>query len=246
MRACARLVHAGAILTVAPAPSVEVEVPRLLVVHEDEHLVVVDKPPGQLTQPSPLGSAGTLLDAVERHLRRGRRRPYVGLVHRLDREASGLVVFACTREAAASLSAAVRERTALRRYDVVVRGVPEVDEGRIELPLAHDARTNRASVDRGRGRPAATRWRVVERFSAATLTHIAAWLESGRTHQIRVHFAATLGPIVGDRRYGNPEVEQEERRLLLHASRLVVPHPATGTPMAFVSPLPEEFQDLQR
>jgi 23S rRNA pseudouridine1911/1915/1917 synthase len=248
VRACARPTPAGALLTLAPAarPTAAPPPGGLTVVHEDEHLIVVAKPPGQHTQPTAQGSAGTLLAAVEDHLRRGRRRPYVGLVHRLDRDASGLVVFGCAPAATAALSEAVREHLAERRYEALVRGVPAAAEGRIDLPLRHDARSNRAAVDPAGGRPATTSWRVTERAEAFGLVRLTLWLETGRTHQIRVHLAATLGPIVGDRRYGDPAVEGAERRLYLHATRLVLPHPATGAPVTFDSPLPAEFGERLR
>jgi len=243
VRACARALAAGALLSVAPAPPAAVPDVPLTVVHEDQHLLVADKPPGQHTQPTALGSAGTLLDAVERHRRHGRERPAIGLVHRLDRDASGLVVFGCTPAATAALSAAVRDHLAERRYTALVRGLPATDEGRIDLPLHHDARTNRTTVDPARGRPAATRWQVLERRPGAGLTLVAAWLETGRTHQLRAHLAATIGPIVGDRRYGDPARETGEARLYLHAVRLALPHPATGETVRFDSPLPAAFRE---
>lgn len=246
VRACGRRLSPGARLVIVdvPASVLEAQWPPPKVLFQDEHLIVVDKPAGQTTAATELGDAATLEAAVTKLLRRGRRRPHVGLVHRLDRETSGLLVFGLTTRATAALSAQLREHEIERVYRAVVQSATSEESGTIRLPLLHTRRGNRTVVDSARGRTACTHWRVVRRASARPLLDVAVTLETGRTHQIRVHMAASLGPIVGDRRYG-PEVDfPAEQRLLLHAWRLGLVHPATGERLTLEAALPSEFDTV--
>lgn len=197
----------------------EAALPAFTVVHEDDDVVVVDKPAGLLTAPTPEGDRGNLAALLERQ--RGRR---AFVVHRIDLETSGLLVFAWTEEANRVLSERFRTHDLVREYLVVAAGaVP--DELRV--------------VDRPVGeRRAVTHLSVAERLTGATL--LRARLETGRTHQIRIHLRAVGHPVLGDRRYGAP-TDHDPPRLALHAARLELPHPRTGAPLAFASPWPADL-----
>lgn len=204
-------------------------------VYVDDDLVVVDKQPGILTVPTAKGEAHTLIALVSRHLAKGqkRHRP-VSVVHRLDRETSGLLVFGRSVEIARKLSDEFAARKPEREYATVVAGVIARDEGTIRSHLASDKSLNQRSVGAGRGELAITHWKVVKR--GQDWTRLAVWLETGRRNQIRVHLAELGHPVLGDDRYG-----KGEGRLALHARVLGFTHPTTGKPMRFESPLPVGF-----
>ncbi len=224
-RVASRPVHAGSVLHVASAAAVadaaSAGAPPIL--YEDADLLAIDKPAGMASAPTRLASAGTARDVVTEALRARKRGPArLWVVHRLDAGTSGVLVFAKTRAAAAALSAAFAEGRVEKQYLARVAGAPSAAEGRIELAIAAAGR--RARVD-AKGRPARTDWETVARDGRGTLLRLRP--RTGRMHQLRVHLQAVGHPIVGDRAYGGPAAS----RLMLHAERLVVPHPRTGAPI---------------
>ena len=234
----------------------------LVIVHEDPSLIVLDKPAGMVVHPGAGVQTGTLVHALLHHAPSistvgGEGRP--GIVHRLDKDTSGLLVVAKTESAYLALVEALRARDVSRVYRAIVWGDPGPAEGLIDMPIGRDPSTRtRMAVVRGpSGKQARTRWRVLERFGPATL--VEAKLESGRTHQIRVHFAALKHPVVGDPVYGGRarkslSLRQSERSLAdallrvlrrqaLHAAELELTHPETGERLRFTSALPEDFAE---
>ena len=234
----------------------------LTVVYEDAALLVLDKPAGIVVHPGAGVQSGTLVNALLHHAPElatvgGEGRP--GIVHRLDRDTSGLLVVARTEEAYLALTSALRDRLVKRVYHAIVWGDPGPSEGIIDLPVGRDPKDRkRMAVIRGPGgKLARTRWRVLERYGMATL--IEAKLETGRTHQIRVHLTALRHPVVGDPTYGGRvkkmlSLRQSERsladallRLLkrqaLHAVELEFVHPTTGLTLRFQSEPPSDIRE---
>ncbi|CAM3345660.1 RluA family pseudouridine synthase [Hydrogenibacillus schlegelii] len=246
-RPAERLSGGEAIRVRPPAPRPARPRPNALslrIVYEDAVLAVVDKPPGMSVHPSPGHDDDTLVNALLYHLKAlsgigGELRP--GIVHRLDKDTSGLLVVAKTDRAHLALAAQLQARTMKRTYTAVVCGVPAEEVGLIDLPIG------RHPVDRKRmavvpnGRPARTRYRVVRRFRRHSI--VEASLETGRTHQIRVHFAAIGHPLVGDPVYGRCRFGAMSRQAL-HATRLGFRHPETGAWLEFTSPLPPDLTAL--
>ncbi len=223
------------------------------VVHEDPAVLVVDKAPGVLVQPTPEGDRGTLLDLLGRHLREKsptRKQGYLGLLHRIDRETSGLLLFSRQGAANRVLAEQFRTHTIAREYLALVRGEVVPDTGTISERLARPSPgARRASGEPGgRGRSAVTHFRVLERLGPATLLSVT--LETGRTHQIRIHLAGRGHPVVGDRVYGSPARFPPHPfldafpRQALHAARLGFTHPVTGRQLTFEAPLPADFAAL--
>jgi len=220
---------------------------RLSVLHEDADVIVVEKPAGLLAVPTAEREKDTLLSRVSLYLQhRYRRRPYVGVVHRLDRETSGALVFARTREALRFLQQRFKSHEIEREYVAIVEGRPP-ESGVFDVALTGDGNLRRRSVARPgeRGKRALTRYRVLEALSGASLVSVE--LETGRTHQIRIHFAAAGHPVLGDRVYRSPGLPGPAAappgvgRQMLHARRLGLPHPR-GTGFVRVdSPIPEDF-----
>jgi 23S rRNA pseudouridine1911/1915/1917 synthase len=239
-------------VNLAPQP----EAIPLHVLYEDEDLVVIDKAAGMVVHPAPGNWSGTLVHAL---LGRGggwstsggAARP--GIVHRLDKGTSGLMLAARSEGAHRSLTAQLAARTLKRSYLAIVEGVVRADAGILEGPIARDPKNRlRMAVVEG-GRPARTRYAVVERRAGHTLVRCD--LETGRTHQIRVHLASLGHPVAGDDLYGRrrapsgagrsrpaPEHADEPARPLLHAWRLSFRHPGTGAEMSFEAPPPADFQ----
>ena len=222
------------------------------ILHADADVAVVVKPAGLLTQPTPAREQDTLVSRVSLALARAAaRRPFLAVVHRLDKETSGLVVFATSRRALESLQRQLLDHSLSRLYDAFVEGEVEAPAGSFDRALVGDGvRRRRWVAGPGEaGKPALTHWSVVARFRGAT--HVRATLETGRTHQIRIHFAAAGHPVLGDRVYG----ERRHRgaapgprvpRLALHAAELGFLHPADGRPLRFECPLPPELERLRR
>lgn len=209
----------------------------LEVVHEDEHLVVVVKPAGMLAHPTRGVKRGTLANALSHHLNRGRAegewvRP--GLVHRLDRATSGLMVVAKTRGALARLSEHFHRRLVGKRYLAVLEGTVEEDALVIDAPIGRVAESSPAWGVTGEGKQAETRLRVVERRNGRTLVELEP--VTGRTNQLRVHCAHAGHAVVGDPWYAR----KPYARLCLHAARLAFRHPSTNEPLEFFSPAPSE------
>jgi len=223
-------------LAVTPAPP-PAPAPELRIAYEDEHLLVVDKPAGVVVHPAAGHGSGTLVDALEGRSAGGDPdRP--GIVHRLDRDTSGLLVVARTPQAYDGLRALVRRHALEREYLALVRGRPRSRTGRIEAPIGRDRRDpTRRSLDSDAPKDAVTHFELVELLDDHALLKVR--LETGRTHQIRVHLAAIGLPVVGDPVYGAPEPGL--RRQFLHAARLAFMHPVTGTMVEVVSPLPADL-----
>ena len=216
---------------------------RLSVLHEDANLIVVEKPAGLLSVPTAEKEKDTLLSRVSLYLQhRYRRRPYVGVVHRLDRETSGALVFARTREALRFLQQHFRSHQIEREYLAIVEGDPPAS-GTFEAALSGDGTAVRRGIARPGtpGRHAVTRYRVLERLAGASL--VAVELETGRTHQIRIHFAAAGHPVLGDRVYRPRDAPPPATagRQMLHARRLGIPHPGAAGLIRVESPIPEDF-----
>jgi 23S rRNA pseudouridine1911/1915/1917 synthase len=212
---------------------------RLRIAYEDEHLLVVDKPAGVVVHPAPGHAAGTLVHGLVARGVAGGHPERPGIVHRLDRDTSGLMVVARSAEAHRRLQGLMRRRAVERTYIALVRGRPRSWRGRIEAPIGRDRSDPlRHSLDTDRPRDAITHFEVERLLDDHALLRVR--LETGRTHQIRVHLAAIGLPVVGDRVYGVPEPGLP--RQFLHAARLAFPHPATGERLEVESPLPRELQ----
>ena len=226
------------------------------IVYEDETLVVVNKPAGLVVHPAAGIHSGTLANALAYHFQQlpdsgAGVRP--GIVHRLDRDTSGLLVVAKTEAALEHLSDQFRDRTVFKSYAALVHGRVTVESGRIDQPLARDpSNRTRMAVVRG-GRSALSLYRVRQRFDRFTLLDVE--LKTGRTHQIRVHLAWLKHPVVGDETYGggrdNTIQDAQTRarvrnlgRHFLHAEKLAFTHPQTAKRVEFTSPLPPELSDL--
>lgn len=209
------------------------------VVYEDDHLIVVDKPAGLVVHPAPGNPTGTLSQALAGRSGGGEPgRP--GIVHRLDKDTSGLIVVAKDDRTLRALQAALQRRDVNRQYLALVRGRPRSRSGTIDAPLGRDRRSpEQITVRADSPREAVTHFEVVEQFPEHALLRVN--LETGRTHQIRAHLAAIELPVSGDPSYGVPGDLGLERQFL-HAARLAFTHPATGVPMAFESPLPDDLE----
>ena len=209
------------------------------IIHEDAELLVVQKPPGLLTSTVPKERRPTLLEKVRRHLAETDPRARVGLIHRLDRDASGLLVFSKNANAYRSLKAQFFEHTVLREYAAVVHGAPTPVRDRISSHLVERATGIVYSTrQRGRGELAVTDYELIQTWPDRSLLRVT--LQTGKKHQIRVHLSERGNPIVGDVLYGGKN--DEAPRLLLMARRLTIVHPRTGQSMTFELPLPREFK----
>jgi 23S rRNA pseudouridine1911/1915/1917 synthase len=210
----------------------------LRVAHLDDWLAVIDKPAGLVVHPAPGHRAPTLVDLLDDVVAGGEAaRP--GIVHRLDRDTSGLMLVARGEEAHRRLAAMIKARDVERVYIALVEGRPRSREGTIDAPLGRDHRAPERRAVGGRGaREARTHFRVLEAFAADSLVEVR--LETGRTHQIRAHFAAIGHPVAGDPRYGHAG-RHGLRRQFLHSARLGFAHPFTGQRLGFASELPDDL-----
>ena len=263
----ARLIESGAVSVngvvqiskkqkVAEGDEIEVDIPEpelltaepenipLDIVYEDDDLLVVNKPRGMVVHPAPGNYGGTLVNALMYHCGEnlsainGVLRP--GIVHRIDKDTSGLLAVAKSDRAHECLSAQLAEHSVTRRYTALVYNNFKEDEGTVDAPIGRDSgdRFKRAITDRN-GKRAVTHWRVLERFGRFTL--IEAVLETGRTHQIRVHMSYIKHPLAGDPLYGPKNQPFNVSGQLLHAGVLGFRHPEDGRYMEFTAELPEEF-----
>jgi 23S rRNA pseudouridine1911/1915/1917 synthase len=220
-------------------PGLEPERLELRIAYEDEHLLVADKPAGIVVHPSPGHASGTLVNALLEHEIEGGDPERPGIVHRLDRDTSGLLAVAKSTEAYEALQGLVRARGLERDYLALVKGQPRSRTGRIEAAIGRDRHDpTRRSLDTDAPKEAVTHFELVELLPAYALLRVA--LETGRTHQIRVHLAAIGLPVVGDPVYGVPDPELG--RQFLHATHLGFAHPITGERVDVDSPLPAELQ----
>jgi 23S rRNA pseudouridine1911/1915/1917 synthase len=264
-----RKLAAGARVAVIAPPAEETDVAGedmpLAVVFEDEHLLILDKPAGLVVHPAPGHSSGTLVNALIRHCGAslsgigGVKRP--GIVHRLDKDTSGLIVVAKTDAAHQGLAALFadhgRTGSLVREYRALVWGALDARAGSIDAPLGRSPRNREKMAVVETGREATTHWRVLETLGPASL--IACRLETGRTHQIRVHLAHIGHPLLGDSVYGagfktkatqlSPDARaalETLGRQALHAATLGFEHPITGEPLSFDSEPPDDFLRLLR
>lgn len=224
---------------------------RLTILHEDAETLIIDKPAGLLTQPTQARERDTLLERAGRYLlrKRGVKHPYIGIVHRIDQQTSGTILVVTSPRALRPFQALFREHATERNYLAVVEGVFLTPEGTIDLPLVDNAEGDgRRGVARepGRGAEAVTRYRVVESYgTVASLVSIR--LETGRTHQARVHMAAIDHPVVGDAVYGRrgrAPFPIAFPRQALHASSLGFTHPTTKKEVKAEAPLPADMLGL--
>ncbi len=212
------------------------------VAYEDEHLIVVDKPAGVVVHPGAGHRSGTLVQALAAHGAAGGERWRPGIVHRLDRDTSGLLVVAKSERVHRALERAIRTRAVRREYLALVAGRPDTASGTIDAVLGRDrADRTRVSIQTDRPRAARTHFQVEEELAFATLLRVR--LETGRTHQIRAHMAAIGLPVCGDPRYGGLPCGRRLAlgRQFLHSTRLELPHPEHGEALACASPLPADL-----
>jgi 23S rRNA pseudouridine1911/1915/1917 synthase len=248
-----RRVAVGDILRARPPVAIpSTAVPQAIpldVLYEDEDVIVIDKPAGMVVHPGPSHPSGTLVNALLHHCGDlagigGVLRP--GIVHRLDRGTSGVLIAAKHDQAHFALAEQFREHRVERVYLALARGTPGDDSGRIELPIGRHRRDRkRMSVSTRAARPARTAWTVRRRFPASGAALLEVRPETGRTHQIRVHLAATGLPIVGDSVYGRSKGKAFAiTRPALHAALLGFDHPRGGERRRFEAPLPPDFAEL--
>ena len=242
---------AGALLSVRwEEPSeveiVPIEVPGMGVVFEDDDIIVVDKPAGVAAHPSPGWTGPTVVGGLAAggvRVSTSGAAERAGVVHRLDAGTSGLMVVAKSESAYTALKRAFKERTVDKVYLALAQGHPDPTSGTIDAPIGRHPKADYRFAVIADGRPSVTHYDTVEAFRAATLMEV--HLETGRTHQIRVHFSHLRHPLVGDTTYGaDPGLADRLglTRQWLHAARLGFEHPATGEWVEFASPLPEELQ----
>ena len=227
-------------------PLIAQDIP-LDVVYEDGDVVVVNKPRGMVVHPAPGHPDGTLVNALLYHCGDslsgigGEKRP--GIVHRIDKDTSGLLIVAKNDFAHQALSAQLADRSLSRVYEAVVRGNLREDTGTVDRPIGrHPTDRKRMAVTDRNSRPAVTHWEVLARYRGYTLVRCR--LETGRTHQIRVHMASLGHPLLGDFTYGAPSPEKGLEGQCLHARELKFIHPRTGEPVHLETPLPAYFQDV--
>jgi 23S rRNA pseudouridine1911/1915/1917 synthase len=247
------------------AATIEAEEIPLSVLYEDEHLLAIDKPAGIVVHPSPGHGSGTLVNALLHHVRDlagvgGELRP--GIVHRLDRDTSGVLLVAKSDLAHASLSRQLKKRAMRKEYLALAAGVPKVRKGEVSLPIGRDPRDRKkmkafrpTAEPTTSAREARTLYEIEHEWFALGLTLLRCRLVTGRTHQIRVHLASAGLPVVGDPVYGRPRYDRvkdtalkkkllEFPRQALHAERIAFRHPMTNEPLEIVAPLPDDMQKL--
>jgi 23S rRNA pseudouridine1911/1915/1917 synthase len=214
------------------------------IVYEDDDVLVINKPAGLVVHPGSGNWKGTLLNALLHHSPRLAEIPRAGIVHRLDKDTSGLLVVAKTLQAQTELVRQLQARTVKRDYLALVHGTVRAG-GEVSAPLGRDPRHRTRMAVVTAGRPALTRYKVVKRFAHASLLECS--LDTGRTHQIRVHMQSLGHPLVGDPVYRGGRrscVEHGLKRQALHAARLEFSHPVSGARRRFAAPLPEDFRAL--
>lgn len=245
---------------VSPGDEVLIQVPEvrkmgitaenlpLTILYQDSDIAVIDKPCGMVVHPASGNEDGTVVNALLYHLDDlsgigGEYRP--GIVHRLDKDTSGLMIIAKNDKAHTALSDQFKARSTEKHYRAVVYGSPADDEGRIELPIGRSKTDRKKMAVVPDGKPAVTEWRVLSRLRQAALLDV--HILTGRTHQIRVHMKAKGHPVIGDVIYApNLKLPVRIPRLMLHSYSLRIAHPVTGEMMTFTAPLPDAFEDTVR
>ena len=245
-----RLVPGDALVVSRPDPEpvdVRPQAIPLDVVYEDGDVIVVNKPVGMVVHPAPGHPDGTLVNALLYHCGKslsginGALRP--GIVHRIDRDTSGLIIAAKNDRAHLALAAQLQDHSLARTYEAVAVGGFREDRGTVDAPIGrHPVDRKKMAIDRRSGREAVTHWSVLARYPGRT--HLECRLETGRTHQIRVHLASIGHPLLGDTVYGAKKAVPGLAGQCLHARRLRFVHPATGQPVELECPLPGWFQDV--
>lgn len=240
-------------VTLEPNLEAQAEAISLAALYRDEHLLVIDKPAGLVVHPGAGNTTGTLMNALLHDSPGLRELPRAGIVHRLDKDTSGVLVVARSLVAHTALVSALQDRAIRREYQGICQGIV-TGGGVVDAPIGRHPRNRLRMAVVDRGRPAVTHYRIGSRFRAHTLMNIQ--LETGRTHQIRVHMAHIGCPLVGDPVYGGrpkfpPGCDDELRQRLqrfnrqaLHAWRLRFRHPVSGEDLSFESPLPQDMLDL--
>ena len=243
------------ILLIVPRPEpldIQPEPIPLHILHEDEALLVVNKPAGLVVHPAPGHWTGTMVNALLHHMQSGeehlssiggKERP--GLVHRLDKETTGVLVVAKTDHAHRHLAAQFKGHTISRLYEALVSGSPKTQEGRIELSIGRDTKDRKTFSPRTtRPKESLTTYKIIKRFGKVA-AYVALTPGTGRTHQLRVHLKAIGCPILGDQTYGEKKVMEvrdiEIPRVMLHAKVLGFTHPGTGQSLRFEAPLPDDM-----
>ena len=247
-------------LRVQPGQVLEVQLPEpeepearpqnipLDVVYEDQDVIVVNKPTGMVVHPAPGHPDGTLVNALLYHCGEslsgigGQKRP--GIVHRIDRDTSGLIIAAKNDAAHLALAAQLADHTLARTYECLAVGNFREDSGTVDAPIGRHPVDRKKMAVVANGRPAVTHWEVIARYPG--FTHVRCHLETGRTHQIRVHMARIGHPILGDTVYGAKKPVPGLQGQCLHAVGLRFVHPRTGEMVELSCPLPEEFQEVLR
>jgi 23S rRNA pseudouridine1911/1915/1917 synthase len=214
------------------------------VVFQDKYIIVLNKPAGVATQPTPARYKGTLYEALQHWLQRDTRfgrKLEIGMVQRLDRDTSGLIIFSIHPRAHKNLADQFRERTVTKKYLALISGCPDPPEGEIRTNLARNRRTGQTITVESGGKEAVTRYRVYQTVAATTLLEVE--LITGRTHQIRSHLAQAGYPLLGDSKYGGQKQYSGRTysRQCLHSWQLAVNHPISGSPLRFTAPLPEDM-----
>ncbi|MGI6316757.1 MAG: RluA family pseudouridine synthase [Christensenellales bacterium] len=215
------------------------------IVYEDEAILIINKPRGMVVHPAAGNTTGTLVNALLYHCHNlsgigGVLRP--GIVHRIDKDTTGLLAVAKNDEAHRVLAAQLENRSMFRRYTALVEGALKPEEGEVEAPIGRNPADRKSMAVVQRGKPAVTHWQVLQRFPDYTL--VACRLETGRTHQIRVHMKSLGHPVAGDPIYGSKKNPLRAPGQLLHAEKLTLRHPITGEQMTFQAPLPEDFRQI--
>lgn len=244
-----RLRSGDRIVLEVPPPAEVAIIPQAIpldILYEDSQVIIINKPRGMVVHPAAGNYDGTMVNALLEHCEdlsgiNGVMRP--GIVHRIDKDTSGVIMVAKTDQAHFSLAQQIKDRTVTRRYIALVHGNLQEESGIINAPIGrHPTDRKKMAVDVKNGREAITHFKVLERFSAYTM--VEARLKTGRTHQIRVHMAYIGHPLVGDPKYGprNPHFDLDGQ--FLHARVLGFTHPVTGEYMEFSAPLPQVLEDI--
>jgi 23S rRNA pseudouridine1911/1915/1917 synthase len=231
----------------AVEPAIEPENIPLSILYEDDDLLIVDKPKGMVVHPAPGHYSGTLVNAVLYHCKdnlsgiNGVLRP--GIVHRIDRDTTGSIVVCKNNKAHYCVAAQLKEHSITRKYRAIVHGVIKEEEGTVNAPIGRNPKDRKKmAVDEKNGKPAITHYKVLERFKE--YTYIECQLETGRTHQIRVHMASIGHPLLGDEVYCSRKSPYHLTGQTLHAYVIGLIHPSTGNYLEVTAPLPEYFEHL--